>query len=189
MKSSVFCLFIICLFSCNNKSAETEGKQEQSDSPLSHDPVRQPDSTNTHDATYCNQRYGYCITYPDQVLKLEPEAPNGDGCVFNNLEGKEFLRVFGRTNPDPEAGNIDLNKEMAQEIISFLSDSSQSHARVSYSKAGKNFYVFSGKKDSSIYYQKAIKKGDDIAIAIFRYKKQQKAEYDVIVTTMAKSFH
>lgn len=188
MKLSILCLFMICLFSCNNKSVETEGKKKQSDTGLWQDPVK-PDSANLPNTTYCNRRYSYCITYPDQVLKPEPEAPNGDGRIFNNPEGGEFLRVFGRTNPDPDAGDINLKKEIAEEIVQFLKDSSHTHAAVTYSKVGKDFYVFSGKKEGTVYYQKAIRKGEGIAIAVFRYDEKQKAEYDVIVTTMAKSFH
>jgi hypothetical protein len=183
-------LILFYLVSCSNTTEQKAGSPETISA--SGDPIKSaaPNKVQTVplNDTYCNNRYGFCISFPNEIVTLEHESASGDGAYFFVGNNYDFLIVFGRANPDPAAGKFNLKKELSNEMSEFLKDSVQHKATVTYNTQGKDFYVFSGIKDDKIFYQKAIDKGDDIAIAIFQYDKQQKEKFDVIVAAMAKSF-
>ncbi|MBB5710389.1 hypothetical protein [Sphingomonas xinjiangensis] len=64
-----------------------------------------PGVGSAHDAkadtwrTYVNVRFGYRICFPSNLLRVEPESPNGDGRVFTAADAAK-LTAFGRNNAE-----------------------------------------------------------------------------------------
>lgn len=132
---------------------------------------------------YCNARFEYCIAYPD-FLHPQPESQNGDGRIFNNKNGKEVLRVFGRLNLDEEGDIISLEKQYKTDI----QENKNKNNIITYKKLGKTFFVISGYRNGKISYQKTIFKKDAFAFAILEYSEKEKSVYNKVSTQLFNSF-
>lgn len=190
MKQTVIGLLALLACSCNNGHPATRSAPATLSNHNVDTGYVDPNTYLNHpDSTYCNFRYGYCVDYPSEAVHMQPEAPNGDGCVFHDNNNRELGRVYRTLNPDPEGSPVSLKTEMEKDIAR-LQDHAEGHAvGVTYSKVGKTFYVMSAKGNGRIYYHKCIVKGDDMAMLIFQYDEERKSVYNVIVAAMAKSFH
>ena len=114
-----------------------------------------------YNKTYFNGRFGYCIDYPNVLLKPQPEAQNGDGRIFTDKKGKEILRVYGARNYDIESNNsIPLIKLYESELNGDLFHEHPNRI-ITYSFIGKKFYVISGTENGNIFYQKTIQFTED----------------------------
>jgi hypothetical protein len=142
-------------------------------------------------ALYCNARFGYCIKYPDKILKPQREAQNGDGRAFTDKRGDNVLLVFGSRNDDKKGDPIPIQKIYDLEL-----KGGQFHEHpnrtITYSKLGKTFYVISGIEDGKIYYQKTFQlTGENdgyFAEAILTYDQTEKLTYDQVSKDIFSSF-
>jgi len=48
--------------------------------------------------TYCNNRFGFCVTYPEGVKLSEGQPINGDGILLENTEKDIIVNVSGSHN-------------------------------------------------------------------------------------------
>jgi hypothetical protein len=136
-------------------------------------------------ATYCNARFRYCVDYPKELLFPQRESENGDGRIFNDKNGQEVLRVFGRNNSDPDFGNISLKKQFSDDV----KDANRNKdTKITYQKLGKSFFVISGTRNSKVFYQKTIVKEDAFAYAILQYDQSEKQIYDKLSERIFESF-
>lgn len=56
------------------------------------------ETTPADPAEYCNERFGYCLVYPDEYLTEQEVADNGDGISVRNAEGTVKVSVTGAYN-------------------------------------------------------------------------------------------
>jgi hypothetical protein len=48
--------------------------------------------------TYCNNRFGFCVTYPTEVQAQQSDAINGDGIILSNADGDITINISGSHN-------------------------------------------------------------------------------------------
>ena len=137
--------------------------------------------------TYCNGRFGYCIKYPDKLLKAQTEAQNDDGCVFTDKNGKPILTVYGTSNVGLIEDNFDpsLKEVYTKELADYKK---MPGITVTYSVLGKSLYVISGRDKGKIFYRKIIKKEDGFGYALLEYDSTERAVYDTVSGVVFKSF-
>ncbi len=89
-------------------------------------------------ATYCNDRFGFCVKYPKSLVPNRPPM-NGDGQGFHDEHGF-VLSVSGinSTNDDP---NSSLREEMNW--------CSKRFDGVTYRSTGANWFILSGYKGNA----------------------------------------
>lgn len=57
-----------------------------------------PPATPADPAQYCNDRFSYCLTYPDEYFTQVMSSDNGDGIMLTNEEGTVKVSVTGAYN-------------------------------------------------------------------------------------------
>lgn len=71
--------------------------------------------SNDTQATYCNERFQFCLDYPKNIFTQEIISPNDDGLQLHSEKGLD-LRVFGYYNT--LKGHLEAeHQEMVQALI------------------------------------------------------------------------
>ncbi len=132
--------------------------------------------------TYRSARFGYSLLFPASVLDRRSETPDGRGVELSSADGLVKLKALAADNAD----NVSLGDYRAA-ILRELSGGS----RISYGPMGQSWFVLSGVRGDSIYYQKVLFACGGRVINAFAltYPEQQRREFDAIVTTIEKNFH
>jgi|GEM_PF-1350474 len=187
----VFIILSAIMFSCHNAADKPLAKDTASTGTSAADD-KTIAKTTTDTALpydqYCNGRFNFCIDYPPQLMDIQPESENGDGCIFKNKKSEECLRVYGRYNADVEGNAVTIAEQFKTDLASKNTSRSGGNSSVSYQKLGHDFFVISGMENGKIYYQKTILKNDFFAYAILRYEEDEKVLFDKISEQIFKSF-
>ena len=133
---------------------------------------------------YCNSRFGFCIDYPVNIFKMQPESQNGDGRVFKDFKDSVILTVWGRRNEDPDGDEISLSAQMSDDLKEIGADGSS----ITYKKKGKKFYIISGLKNKKVFYRKTILIDGAFAFAVMEYQQSDTAIYNPLIASVAASF-
>ncbi|GAA0310075.1 hypothetical protein [Rhodovulum strictum] len=130
-------------------------------------------------ARYVNSRFGTAIAYPASYFQPEPPPGNGDGRRFASADGSAQFLVFAQFNV------------MGQTLGGLMQSDEDAlgRERISYRATGEGWYVLSGLTGERIFYRKILLTADDV-IHVFEivYPAQLKAEFDAVVSYMAKGF-
>ncbi len=128
--------------------------------------------------SYHNDRYGTAIDYPDQ-FKPEPPPDADDGRKFKDAQGAEFA-VYASYNA------LDFDLAKYQDFVLKNLDPGQV---VTYQAHDGNWFVISGTKGDSIFYQRhLLSHGGQMTEAFsITYPAAAKLSYDPLVARMAKS--
>jgi hypothetical protein len=128
---------------------------------------------------YQNDRYGTTIDYPDQ-FKAAPPPGADDGRTFTSADGAEFS-VYASYN----ALNFDLAK-----YEDFTLKNLDSSRVVTSTARGSNWFVMSGTKGDSVFYERhLLSHGGQMTEGFsMTYPAAANRTYDPIVARMAKSF-
>lgn len=122
--------------------------------------------------TYANARYGFSISYPENLLVPQGEADNGDGQIFSGDAAE--MRVFGSHSL--------LNETLLKEFNAVVKQS----GNVSYKAYRKKFFAVSGTANGRIYYRKTAAKANGTFITFYiEYDEDERAEYDKITAKIA----
>jgi hypothetical protein len=122
---------------------------------------------------YCNARFGFCVEYPAR-LTMEPPPVNDDGRVFTDGQG---LRLTASG----------INNVMEETLANARLSQEREFDRVSYRSGGSNWYVLSGYKGDKIIYLKTFVGRGSINHLYISYHACKKAEYEEMVTRVARS--
>jgi hypothetical protein len=167
MKQCILIFFIIFTISFNSL-ALSQNKQEQEKY-----------------STYTNDRYGFSISYPSNVLIGQGESDSGDGQQFLSKDKKVEVFVFASFVVE-EAYN-----KMKRLYLDDSKNNSTQHPQrvVTYKVLKNNMFVISGYEDKKIFYQKTTRNCNDSFLVTFMifYDKEQKNIFDPIITKMANS--
>ncbi len=139
-------------------------------------PMRAADSYRS----YANARFGYVVEYPSNLLSPRPDPYNSDGRRFVSRDGKIVLRVY--------AGYNLFNYTLAQQQNFVLKNSKAAKARVTYSRAGPQWFAVSGFIGGDIFYQKTVLWKGAFHTMIWRYPASQRKRMDAPVTRTTRSF-
>jgi len=130
--------------------------------------------------TYRNERFGTTIDYPPD--KFNPTSPpaNADGLRFIAADGGAFA---------VSAINNVLHQTLAAIETAAVKNLDRGE-RISYREHGPNWFVLSGTRGNTIFYQRHLLSHrreiiNDFAIS---YPAKLRSGYDPIVTRMARSF-
>ena len=125
------------------------------------------------DKDYCNQKYEYCISYPDMFIgQEEPDAH--DGKTFFTKDKQTKLLVWGAYL---------LEDESIPEIYQRYKTNN-----VSYKLIQKNYFVMSGIENGKIFYQKLYLQDNKIRSFKIVYPKSKKTIFDKIIPKLKIRF-
>jgi len=96
---------------------------------------------------YLNDRFGYRLVYPDSWFEAGPVSPNGDGRAFVTPEGDARIVVFGAHNSQ---------RLSLREYRRTLLEDFGGYGELTYSPVGNTWFVLSGYRGDTIYYQKVM---------------------------------
>jgi len=125
-------------------------------------------------ARYCNQRFGFCVDYP-QNLEMEPPPVNNDGRRFHDRDG--FLMIASG-----------INNSMEETLHSEMESQEEELDTVTYRKFGSNWYVLSGFKGPDIVYLKTYVGRGSINRLYIKYRTSLRSRYDKMVDSISRSF-
>jgi hypothetical protein len=130
---------------------------------------------------YRNDRFGYEVSYPADLLVPQPEAENGDGRHFTARRGHADVAVWaGYANGETLAVAAD---EAEQTCVG-------AHAGYKVIRAAKRppFMALScTAPDGQVFYAKAYACEDVLTQLQFTYPAAEKATWDPVVTKMSAS--
>jgi hypothetical protein len=131
--------------------------------------------------TYQNDRYGTTIDYP-AIFKPQRPPDNDDGRHFKSAAGAEFWVAASYYV-------YVLDFDIAQ-YRDFILKNLDPGAVVTYQAHGDNWFVISGTKGATIFYQRhMLSHGAQLTESFaITYPAALKPTYDPIVARMAKSF-
>ncbi len=126
------------------------------------------------DTRYCNERFGFCVSYPTQ-FKMHPAPDNGDGQAFYDEQGFSLI-VSG------------INNVMDDDLDRLLKSQRKDFDQITYQARGKNWFVLSGYRQQSILYVKFYLNPQTIQHLQIRYPTVYAKHYRNTVTAIVKSF-
>lgn len=126
--------------------------------------------------TYQNDRYGTTIDYPD-VFKMQPPPGSDDGRAFKSADGADFT---------VSASYFALDYTIAK-YRDYIVNNLDAGSTITYEARGKNWFVISGTKTDSIFYEKHLLSHGMNEDFVMSYPASRKEIYDPIVARMAKS--
>ena len=132
--------------------------------------------------TYRSQKFGYSLVFPADIVQPRSESPDGRGIEFTSDDGLVKLKILA----DYNAQNVSLGDYRAA-ILREFTESNQ----LEYGPMGRSWFVLSGVRGDSIYYQKVLFAcgGRIINAFALTYPAQLRRAFDPIVTMIEKSFH
>ncbi len=138
---------------------------------------------------YQNGSFSYEILYPESILFPKKESGGGDGREFISRDKKVAMLAYGSHNFDaPEF----TPKSMYDDELKNTSGLHQNRI-ITYKKFANTWYVISGTEGDKVFYTKVLFRilKDDVQAITFHieYPQSNKAVYDPITSSIAKSLH
>lgn len=128
--------------------------------------------------TYTNPRFGTAADFPSSIFSVRNQPPdNGDGQSFQSSDGRAQLSIYGQHNAGADTPKSYLENYVDQQ-------------GVSYRRVTSRYYVVSGVRDGSIFYQRCNFSADRDGIIDclnVSYPIQEKAAWDSIVARLSQS--
>lgn len=130
-------------------------------------------------SSYCNERFGFCVDYPPELLIPQGESDSGDGQIFMSKDGENILRAYRdfRDNINPDTA---YSIQATYEEDSGGQDDDKSGRTITYKKLGKHFFVISGRHNNKIFYQKTLFSNGQLVTCLLEYNERDKVLFDKI---------
>jgi hypothetical protein len=130
---------------------------------------------------YANARFGFSLSFPQNLFAAGSESDNGDGITIQSLDGHAMFRAYGSFAPSV------LNKNLAQMYNERLKEPGQ---KITYKtlNAAKGFFVLSGTKDGHIFYEKTYVLNKVQKTFEIDYDRAQKVIFDDVAAQVANGF-
>ena len=125
--------------------------------------------------TYLNQRFGFSVAYPKDLLAPQGEPTNGDGQKFKAKTGKGELSVWSSHNA--------LDQTIPEACQSYIKPPFQP----TYKVIKPTWYVFSGLDRGNVIYQKGILQGGIFTTIRFEYPTSEKPTWDPLIAKIVNS--
>jgi hypothetical protein len=130
--------------------------------------------------TYRNARFGTLVQYPASLLVPQPESDNGDGRRFVSRDEQIELSTFAFFNIKQRTSSGEMNRA--------IRDWRRDGARITYQKAGSDWFVLSGYVGDDIFYEKTLLRGSVFHSLIWQYPKTLRRRLDAPVTRSVRTF-
>ena len=126
---------------------------------------------------YRDRNFGMVFDFPAHIFPLKSAQQGGEGVLFSTPDGRAHLRVFGFRNK----GNQRPGEYLSQ-IANF------EHARFTYVRSTRRFFVASGTRDEMIFYRRCnFFRGKRVGCLQLNYPVQEKRAWDKVVTRISLS--
>ncbi|MGL5962039.1 MAG: hypothetical protein ACRCZ0_08810 [Cetobacterium sp.] len=144
---------------------------------------------------YVNERFGFLLEYPAEVLFMQPPPTNGDGRTFISEDQESEMFAFGTysllTSSSDEIESSPTKKIVKDDYYYALAGE-YSKAKVTYKRLNEadGWYVISGIMNEKIFYKKVrLIKGSDPYFIVFQmnYPVFKKNLYNKILEVVSKS--
>ena len=131
--------------------------------------------------TYKNERFGYRFYYPSEVFGEKATSANSDGKTFLSKDGQAKIILFGAHNDE----NIPVN-----EYRNALLEDFGGYEQLDYQPKGKSWFVLSGIRENSIYYQKVMFSCSNKIVNVFSisFPTAEKPLYERLIEIMENHF-
>lgn len=148
------------------------------------DPETAVEETKTVTADkYCNEKYGFCISYPNGAFVLKQEDSNNEGAVLVSPDGLARLVIhLGNLSGKITGGISELQKAHAEDIKQI------GKREVTLNTLKSSYYVLNGYENKTIFHQKTILSKGQLVTAILYYDNSVKDTYNPMIDSMFKSF-
>jgi len=165
------------IVSCGGSKSNKE--DAQNDTELANDSTNKKKVT---PGTYCNEKYKFCITFPQEMMEPQDELENGVGQEFVSPDGQAKLRVALGNLDGTISGNLNIKKayEADLKILSKLD--------VSLKSFKTSYYTLTWVEGKTIFYQKTIISNGELATAVLSYESKSKDTYYPMIEPTFKSF-
>jgi hypothetical protein len=143
-------------------------------------PVAQGYAPNEEVATYLNKRYGFTLSYPTARFRAQ-EPLSEEGRVWVSHDGNAKLLAGALANADAMS---------LGEYRQFLLKASYPGAEIDYAPMRDNWFVLSGTRDGTIFYERVTFTcgGRRINSWAMLYPVAERAIYDRIVEEVARTY-
>ena len=125
---------------------------------------------------YENERFGFSVLYPANILLPADRLPDGVGRFFLADDGSAALSAYGVPK---RAGALEGAYE--QEL-------SAEDQTVTYRASGAGWFVVSGYRNNAIFYQKTLETEDALVSFRISYHPSWKPLMDEITTEISRAF-
>lgn len=128
---------------------------------------------------YCNAKYNYCVSYPNQ-LSPQRESDGGDGRRFTLKNSPSSIAVYASNAPSALS-------QTDSEYLNQLKSETHQH-KIAYESLKGNRYAYSylTPKGNIFYGWVIAKNGSDYHLT-FEYPKSEKLAFDRIIKQMTQS--
>jgi hypothetical protein len=131
---------------------------------------------------YRNERLGYSLSYPTNLLSPQGESADGSGQRFASKNNRTFLIVTGFRGRSP----ADLHELYVKQSRSAPPENPT--RVVTYQVEKQTWFVVTGYEQERVWYEKAMIARDTLAYFHFEYDASQKQLFDPVVEKISKSF-
>ncbi|MBA2665870.1 MAG: hypothetical protein H0U69_02420 [Trueperaceae bacterium] len=136
---------------------------------------------------YTNERFGFQLDYPVDVLRPQPPSETGDGRTFLSDDGVVQLLAWGAnlvSGVDGEPGTPTVRDWYEAELAAAASPT------YFVLRENEGWFVISGVADGDIYYRKSIAAPDGCGFLTFvlRYPASRADTFDPVATVVSHSF-
>ncbi|MBX2804797.1 MAG: hypothetical protein KTR19_02400 [Hyphomicrobiales bacterium] len=169
--------------------------------------------------TYKNESYGFRLYYPSAVYAVQPEADAGDEDITGSVDDQDEPNADGVETDDSDAtqaaeedGNPDssrltlVTKDGESKIVVFgalnedgvspreykkiLIEEFGGYDKLDYQPVGRTWFVLSGFRGDSIYYQKVMFSCRNRVVNVFsiNFPTDEKPYYERLVEIMEDNF-
>jgi hypothetical protein len=127
--------------------------------------------------TYRNERYGFTVDYPANLLRPDEPVGDGHGQAFASPDGSASLLVYGTERGTEAALREDYETELARDDL-----------RVTYQVIRSDWFVVSGYQGPYIFYQRTHRTEGGLRTFRLRHHATDKDYFDPIVERLSHSF-
>lgn len=125
-------------------------------------------------ATYCNERYDFCLKYPDTIFSQKDESTNDDGVILRSSSNDIRLRVYGYHNVlvndasaelDSYIEMVELENEKIESVL--ISEKREVDLADCYLRQGRR-----------AFYLRTINKGEDMIGLMLEVNRSKELDYE-----------
>jgi hypothetical protein len=125
--------------------------------------------------TYTNERFGFSVCYPSDLLQLEAAPDNNDGQTFVGSNGAK-IAAWGSWNATD------------QTLADSAREDEKSLGHVTYKAIREGFYVISGRKGDQIFYKRTALANGKFSAVELTYPAADSALWNAISARVSQCF-
>ena len=126
--------------------------------------------------TYTNDRFGFSVCYPSDLLQLEAAPDNNDGQTFTGSNRAKFA-AWGSWNATD------------QTLADSAREDEKSLGQVTYKAIRESFYVISGRKGDQIFYKRTALANGKFSAVQLTYPAADSALWNAISARVSQCFN